>query len=77
MASARSLNQRVLLCADAPIQSPSGSRDALLAATFVRSATADFMCKKCVTALARKNPIGTHRKSGASIPLTRNNGERR
>jgi hypothetical protein len=43
-----------LLCTSAQIQFASGSRDALLAATLVRSATADFMCKECVTALAEK-----------------------
>ena len=41
--------------------------DALLAATLVRSATADFVCKECVTALAEETRIGKHRKSDASI----------
>jgi len=32
----------------------SASRDALLAATLVRSAIADFLCKECVTGVAGK-----------------------
>ena len=67
----------IVLCADAQMQPAPGSQDALLAATLVRSATVDFMCRECVTASARKNPIGKHRKSDASIPLKLNNGERR
>ena len=76
MASAPHSSSVILLCADAQIQSASGSRDALLAATLVPSATADFMCKECVTVLVEENPIGPLRKSDASIPRTRNNGER-
>jgi hypothetical protein len=62
----------IVLRADAQIQSAG-----LLAATLVRSATADFMSKECVTALFGKNLLGTHGKSDASIPDTPNNGERR
>ncbi|MDB6106940.1 MAG: hypothetical protein JWO52_6939 [Gammaproteobacteria bacterium] len=55
----------------------SGSLDALLAATFVRSATADFMCKECVTARAGKISLAgiespLRLSAGAYMPASRN-----
>jgi len=45
MASVGSLMRRDVRFTDAQIQSASGTRDALLAGTWVRFAPTDFMCK--------------------------------
>jgi hypothetical protein len=45
MASVGSLMRRDMRFTDAQIQSASGTRDALLAGTWVRFAPTDFMCK--------------------------------
>jgi hypothetical protein len=54
MASARSLNSAILFGGAPGLDSLPTSRDALLAATLVRSVIADFLCKECVTGVAGK-----------------------